>query len=55
MTKAIATFYFIGFMATTMLNIASGPLSFELCLARGALWPLWITTGIPHGTTARMD
>jgi hypothetical protein len=41
--------YAIGFVAIFALNLAIGPVTTGLAAARAALWPLWVTTGIPTG------
>lgn len=47
--------YLLGFAVILVANLTVGPLTFSLCLARALVWPVWITTGWPHGTPLRMD
>lgn len=47
--------YVIGFVLVFGFNIALGPITMGLSLMRGAVWPVYVTTGWPHGTPLRMD
>jgi hypothetical protein len=51
----IIAVYLVGFVFFLFLNLNIGPLTLGLCLLRALLWPLWVTTGIPHGTPLTMD
>jgi hypothetical protein len=44
-----AVIYLVGVVAILSLNLAIGPVTTGLAAARAALWPLWVTTGIPNG------
>jgi len=46
---AAGTVYAIGFVVILSLNLAIGPVTTGLAAARAALWPLWVSTGIPNG------
>lgn len=46
--------YLIGVVLTFMMHTQM-PVTLGLALLRSFLWPLWITTGIPHGTPLPMD
>lgn len=49
-----ATFYVTGAIAVFALHTQM-PVTFGLAVLRSALWPLWVTTGRPHGEPLMMD
>lgn len=51
----VIAFYLGGAIGFSVLNLAIGPVSPGLAFLRGALWPIWITTGHPEGTRCVAD
>lgn len=51
----VAVVYVVGFIAVLWFNLMIGPLTFGLCLLRALVWPVWVTTGYPHGAPLMMD
>lgn len=47
-------FYALGGVAVFWLHTQL-PVTLGLALARSAVWPIWITTGWPHGQPLPMD
>lgn len=53
--KMLIAAYLIPFILVLAIELSIGPVTPALALARAAIWPLFVTTGIPHGERARMD
>ena len=48
--------YIAGFCLVFLLHtFALQMVTFPLALLRSILWPLWLTTGLPHGRSLPMD
>jgi hypothetical protein len=52
----ILALYGFGFVACLVLHVTSLQMvTADLALFRSAVWPIWLTTGWPHGTPLPMD
>ena len=52
---ACTTLYLLGFSLFFVVEVGSGPVTPALAFVRALVWPVYWTTGWPHGTRARMD